>query len=162
MSSLVTSNRKHIMRQLAALGPAVPAHHFLVRQYSLIYSLIFIRYTLYTPQSMDGSAHTEIRAYGATRLYKHSHELPALTALAQHISHSHSGNDEKRPTEKCVELYLELSLLVTENLFLQPLAALGPAAYMLNTRSKEKKTGFYSCLTCFVNTPTLNMYGFLS
>jgi len=25
-----------------------------------------------------------------------------LTALAQHISHSHSGIDEKRPTEKCV------------------------------------------------------------
>jgi len=28
--------------------------------------------------------------------------LPALTALAQHISHSHSGIDEKRPTEKFV------------------------------------------------------------
>ena len=26
--------------------------------------------------------------------------LPALTALAQHITHSHSGIDEKRPTEK--------------------------------------------------------------
>jgi len=34
------------------------------------------------------------------RLYTHSHELPALTALAQHISHSYSGIDEKRPTEK--------------------------------------------------------------
>jgi len=43
-----------------------------------------------------------IRAYGATRLYTHSHELPALTALAQHISHSPSGIDEKRPTEKFV------------------------------------------------------------
>ena len=32
----------------------------------------------------------------------HSHELPALTALAQHIAHSHSGIDEKRPTEKFV------------------------------------------------------------
>jgi len=32
----------------------------------------------------------------------HSHELPAQTALAQHISHSHSGIDEKRPTEKFV------------------------------------------------------------
>jgi len=41
----------------------------------------------------------KIRAFGATRLYTHSHELPALTALAQHISHSHSGIDEKRPTE---------------------------------------------------------------
>jgi len=41
----------------------------------------------------------KIRAYGATRLYTHSHELPALTALAQHISHSHSGIDEMRPTE---------------------------------------------------------------
>jgi len=31
------------------------------------------------------------------------HELPALTALAQHITHSHSGiDDEMRPTEKCV------------------------------------------------------------
>ena len=27
----------------------------------------------------------KIRAYGATRLYTHPHELPALTALAQHI-----------------------------------------------------------------------------
>jgi len=36
----------------------------------------------------------------ATRLYAHPHELPALTALAQHISHSHSGIDEKRPTVK--------------------------------------------------------------
>jgi len=31
-----------------------------------------------------------------------SHELPALTALAQHISHSDSGIDEKRPTDKFV------------------------------------------------------------
>jgi len=31
-----------------------------------------------------------------------SYELPALTALAQHISHSYSGIDEKRPTEKFV------------------------------------------------------------
>ena len=46
--------------------------------------------------------HTSIP--GATRLYTHSHELPALTALAQHISHSHSGIDEKRPTEKFVTL----------------------------------------------------------
>jgi len=38
--------------------------------------------------------------YEATRLYTHSHELPALSALAQHISHSHSGIDEKRRTEK--------------------------------------------------------------
>ena len=28
--------------------------------------------------------------------------LPALTALAHHISHSHSGIDEKRPTKKFV------------------------------------------------------------
>ena len=35
-----------------------------------------------------------------------SHELPALTALAQHISHSHSGIDEKRPTEKFVYIYI--------------------------------------------------------
>ena len=27
------------------------------------------------------------------------------TALAQHISHSHSGIDEKRPTEKFVYIY---------------------------------------------------------
>ena len=46
--------------------------------------------------------HFKIRAYGATRLYTHSHELQALTALAQHISHSHSGIDEKRQTEKFV------------------------------------------------------------
>jgi len=32
----------------------------------------------------------------------HSHELQALPALAQHISHSHSGIDEKRPTENVV------------------------------------------------------------
>jgi len=38
----------------------------------------------------------------STRLYTHSHELPALTALAQYISYSHSGIDEKRPTEKFV------------------------------------------------------------
>ena len=42
------------------------------------------------------------------------HELPALTALAQHISHSHCGIDEKRPTEKFVQqksavLYLNVS-----------------------------------------------------
>jgi len=34
--------------------------------------------------------------------HREQHELPALTALAQHIPHSHSGIDEKRPTEKCV------------------------------------------------------------
>jgi len=44
----------------------------------------------------------QFRAYGATRLYTHSHELPALTALAQHISHSQSGIDEKRPTDQFV------------------------------------------------------------
>ena len=53
-----------------------------------------------------GAPHTEhglgeIRAYRATRLYTLSHELPALTALAQHTTHSHSGHDEKRPTVKC-------------------------------------------------------------
>ena len=31
-----------------------------------------------------------------------SHELPALTALAQHATHSHSGHGEKRPTVKFV------------------------------------------------------------
>ena len=41
---------------------------------------------------------------GATRLYTHSHELPALTALSQHISHSHSGIDEKGPTENFVTI----------------------------------------------------------
>jgi len=35
-------------------------------------------------------------------LYTHSHELPALIALAQHITRSHHGIDEQRPTEKCV------------------------------------------------------------
>jgi len=49
-------------------------------------------------------AKKKIRAYGATRLYTHAHELPALTALAQHISHSHSGIDEKRPTEIFVDI----------------------------------------------------------
>jgi len=51
------------------------------------------------PFSFSASRAKEIRAYGATRLYTISHELPALTALAQHISHSHSGIDEKRPTK---------------------------------------------------------------
>jgi len=37
-----------------------------------------------------GVAKKKIRAYGATRLYTLSHELPALTALAQHTTHSHS------------------------------------------------------------------------
>jgi len=44
----------------------------------------------------------KIRAYGATRLYTLSHELPALTALAQHTTHSHSDHDETRPTVKFV------------------------------------------------------------
>jgi len=50
-----------------------------------------------------GEPHTE---HGLGVL--HSHELPALTALAQHISHSHSGIDEKRPTEKfvCISIYI--------------------------------------------------------
>jgi len=57
--------------------------------------------------SADGLTHTE-----SNKLYrkvKHRyrpnlspHELPALTALAQHTSHSHSGIDEKRPTVKFV------------------------------------------------------------
>jgi len=34
----------------------------------------------------------------------------------------------------------------------------GLGAYMLNTRSEEKNTVFYSYLACFVNTCTLNMY----
>jgi len=34
-------------------------------------------------------------------------------------------------------------------------------AYMLNTRSEEDNTGFHSYLASFVNTFTLNMYGFL-
>jgi len=33
---------------------------------------------------------------------------------------------------------------------------------MLNMRSEEENTRFYSYLACFVNTLTLNMYGFLS
>ena len=81
--------------------------------------------------SADGPTHTEsnklyrkvkhryrLRAYGATRLYTHSHELPALTALAQHISHSHSGIDEKRPTEKFVSDYrpsMSISYLQAES-----------------------------------------------
>jgi len=48
-----------------------------------------------------GATH-RARPRSPSRLYTHSHELPALTALAQHISHSHSGIDEKRPTEKFV------------------------------------------------------------
>jgi len=64
--------------------------------------------------SADGSTHTEsTKLYrkvkhrarpnlSSRRLYTHAHELPVLTALAQHISHAHSGIDEKRPTEKCV------------------------------------------------------------
>jgi len=36
---------------------------------------------------------------------EHGLGLPALTALAQHISHSHSGIDEKRPMEKFVVLH---------------------------------------------------------
>jgi len=47
-----------------------------------------------------GEPHTEHGLGVLLRLYTHSHELPALTALAQHISHSHSGIDEKRPMEK--------------------------------------------------------------
>jgi len=31
-------------------------------------------------------------------------------------------------------------------------------AYMLNACNKEKNTVFYSCLACFANTYTLNMY----
>ena len=56
-----------------------------------------------------GEAHTE---HGLGVLFEpterlastQSHELPALTALAQHISHPHSGIDEKRPTEKFVHM----------------------------------------------------------
>jgi len=33
---------------------------------------------------------------------------------------------------------------------------------MLNTRNEAKNTVFYSCLTCFVDTVTLNMYIFMS
>jgi len=33
---------------------------------------------------------------------------------------------------------------------------------MLNTRSEQENTGFYSYLVCFVNTFDLNMYGFMS
>ena len=55
------------------------------------------RATNYTARSNIVTAQIFLHA---TRLYTHSHELPALAALAQHISHSHSGIDEKRPTEK--------------------------------------------------------------
>jgi len=34
--------------------------------------------------------------------------------------------------------------------------------YMLNTRSEEETTVFYSYLACLVKTSTLNVYGFLS
>ena len=51
-----------------------------------------------------GEPHTE-HSLGVTP-YTHSHELPALTALAQHISHSRSGIDEKRPTEKFIYIYI--------------------------------------------------------
>jgi len=34
--------------------------------------------------------------------------------------------------------------------------------YVLNTRSEEENTVFYSYVVCCVNTSTLNMYGFLS
>ena len=52
---------------------------------------------LATSAEARGATHrARPRSPGATRLYTHSHELPALTALAQHISHSHSGIDEKR------------------------------------------------------------------
>jgi len=37
-----------------------------------------------------------------------------------------------------------------------------PLPYMLNTRNVQKNTVSYSHLACFVNTLTLNMYGFLS
>jgi len=36
------------------------------------------------------------------------------------------------------------------------------AAYVLNTRSEEENTVFYSDLACFVNIFTSDMYGFLS
>jgi len=42
----------------------------------------------------------------------HSHELPALTALAQHISHSHSGIDEKGPTEKFEYIYTYIYIYI--------------------------------------------------
>ena len=73
------------------------------------------RATNYTARSNIDTAqiflHKKIRAYGATRLYTHSHEFPALTALAQHISYSHSGIDEKRPTEKFVLQPVDLVLI---------------------------------------------------
>jgi len=67
--------------------------------------------------SADGSTHTESNTL--YRKVKHrarpnSHELPALTALAQHISHSHSGIDEKRPTERCVSVCMHLDLFIVE------------------------------------------------
>jgi len=34
--------------------------------------------------------------------------------------------------------------------------------YMLNTRNKENNTAFYSYVTCFVNTCTVNMYASMS
>jgi len=48
--------------------------------------------------SFSASRKKKIRTFGATRLYTLSHELPAMTALAQHTTHSHSGHDEKKPT----------------------------------------------------------------
>jgi len=52
--------------------------------------------------SADGSTHPESNKLyrkvkhraRPTRFYTHSHELPALIALAQHITHSHSGSNE--------------------------------------------------------------------
>jgi len=49
-------------------------------------------------------------ARGAThRARPRSPSRPALTALAQHITHSHSGHDEKRPTVKFVAVKPQLN-----------------------------------------------------
>jgi len=53
--------------------------------------------------------------------------LPALTALAQHISHSHSGIDEKRPTEKFVYIYIPIYPAISRYIPLYPIIYIYPA-----------------------------------
>jgi len=59
--------------------------------------------SILTPTAKSRPVRRRSRRLQGRRAPHTEHGLGVLLALAQHISHSHSGIDEKRPTEKFVQ-----------------------------------------------------------